>query len=323
MQHLQKTQGYRRSTTASRLPSNSTFVQFSQTFSFSTLAWPSSRRLLGLPFVFARHIHAGTGRSALMGHPLLDLKDKTAVVIGGTSGIGLTLAKGLAVAGANVVSTGRREELVQSVAREIRALGRRSLAIPCDVTSQASIENLRDAVCKEFGSVQILVNCAGTTKRRPTLEVSDEEWNSILETNLTGTLRACRVFGKHMIEQKYGRIINIGSISSFVGLFEVAAYGASKSAVASLTKTLAIEWATSGVCVNALCPGVVRTDMNAALLDGTERGREFLMRTPMRRFCKLEELVGAAVFLASDAASFVTGHLLVVDGGILASGVNQ
>jgi NAD(P)-dependent dehydrogenase (short-subunit alcohol dehydrogenase family) len=258
-----------------------------------------------------------------MGHPLLDLTNKTAVVIGGTSGIGLALARGLAQAGANVVPTGRRKEHVQSAAQEVAAMGRRTLAQTCDVTDNGSLERLLKSVCAEFGSVQILLNCAGRTKRRPTLEVSEAEWNEIMETNLTGTLRACRVFGRHMIEQRYGRIINIGSLSSFVGLFEVAAYGASKSGVASLTKTLAIEWATSGVCVNAVVPGVVRTDMNAALLDGTERGREFLMRTPMRRFCKLEELVGAAVFLASDAASFVTGHLLVVDGGILASGVNQ
>ncbi len=258
-----------------------------------------------------------------MGHPLLDLASKTAVVIGGTSGIGLALTRGLAQAGANVIPTGRREEQVRSAAAEVVALGRRSLALTCDVTDNASIERLLKSVCAEFGSVQILVNCAGRTKRMPTLEVPEADWNAILETNLNGTLRACRVFGRHMIEQRYGRIINIGSLSSFVGLFEVAAYGASKSAVASLTKTLAIEWATSGVCVNALVPGVLRTDMNAALLDGTERGREFLMRTPMKRFGKLDELAGAAVFLASDAASFVTGHLLVVDGGILASGVNQ
>jgi NAD(P)-dependent dehydrogenase (short-subunit alcohol dehydrogenase family) len=126
-----------------------------------------------------------------------------------------------------------------------------------------------------------------------------------------------------MVAQGYGRIINIGSLSSFLGLYEVAAYGASKSGVASLTKSLAVEWARSGVCVNAIVPGVFRTNINAALLDGTARGQEFLMRTPMRRFGDIEELVGAAVFLASDAASFVTGHLLVVDGGILASGVNQ
>jgi NAD(P)-dependent dehydrogenase (short-subunit alcohol dehydrogenase family) len=258
-----------------------------------------------------------------MGHPLLDLTNKTAVVIGGTSGIGLALTRGLAQAGANVVPTGRREEQVRSAAAEVATLGRRSLALTCDVTDNASIERLLKSACAEFGSVHILVNCAGRIKRMPTLDVPESDWNAILETNLTGTLRACRVFGRHMIEKRYGRIINICSLSSLVGLFEVAAYGASKAAVASLTKTLAIEWATSGVCVNALVPGVLRTDLNAKLLDGTERGREFLMRTPMRRFGKLDELAGAAVFLASDAASFVTGHLLVVDGGIMASGVNQ
>jgi NAD(P)-dependent dehydrogenase (short-subunit alcohol dehydrogenase family) len=258
-----------------------------------------------------------------MAHPLLDLTGKTAVVIGGTSGIGLALSRGLAQAGANVVPTGRRAEQVRAAAAEVVALGRRSLAQTCDVTDNASLEQLLQSVCREFGSVQILVNCAGRTKRMPTLEVPESDWEAILETNLTGTLRACRVFGRHMIERRYGRIINIGSLSSFVALYEVAAYAASKAAVASLTKSLAIEWATSGVCVNALIPGVLRTDLNAALLDGTERGREFLMRTPMRRFGQVDELAGAAVFLASDAASFVTGHLLVVDGGILASGVNQ
>jgi len=258
-----------------------------------------------------------------MGHPLLDLKNKTAVVIGGTSGIGLALTRGLAQAGADVVPTGRRAEQVLSAADEVVALGRRSFVQTCDVTDNPSLERLLQSVCNEFGSVQILVNCAGRTKRMPTLEFPESEWDAIFETNLKGTLRACRVFGRHMIEKRYGRIINIGSLSSFVGLHEVAAYGASKAGVASLTKTLAIEWARSGVCVNALVPGVLRTDLNAALLDGTERGREFLLRTPMKRFGQLDELAGAAVFLASDAASFVTGHLLVVDGGIMASGVNQ
>jgi NAD(P)-dependent dehydrogenase (short-subunit alcohol dehydrogenase family) len=258
-----------------------------------------------------------------MGHPLLDLNNKTAVVIGGTSGIGLAIVKALAQAGANVAPTGRRGDLVKKAAAEVTALGRKSLAETCDVTDENSLEQLLKAAVDRFGSVHILVNSAGRTKKMPTLEFPEEDWDAIMETNLTGTLRACRVFGRHMVERRYGRIINIASIASFLALYQVAAYCASKAGVAALTKALAVEWATSGVCVNAIAPGVFRTELNAGLLDGTDRGREFLLRTPMRRFGQLNELGGAAVFLASDAASFVTGHLLAVDGGILASGVNQ
>jgi len=253
----------------------------------------------------------------------LDLSGRVAVVVGGTSGIGRAIALGFAEAGADVVVSGRREALIDTVAKEIEAKGRRSLRQPADVADRASLETLRDATVAKFGKVDILVNSAGTTKRRPTLEVTEEEWNGIMETNLTGTLRACQVFGRHMLERGYGRIINIASLSSFVALFEVAAYAASKAAVASLTKSLAIEWSSKGVTVNAIAPGVFRTDLNTALLDGTDRGREFLLRTPMKRFGKVEELAGAAVFLASDAASFVNGEILAVDGGFLASGVNQ
>ncbi len=258
-----------------------------------------------------------------MAYAGLSLDGKVAVVIGGTTGIGRAMALGLAEAGASVVASSRRIEQVEAVAKELEARGSRTLRMPSDVTDRASLEALLAKTIEAFGAVQILINCAGWTKRTPSLEVPEAEWNAILETNLTGTLRACQVFGRHMLERGYGRIVNIGSLSSFVALYEVAAYAASKAAVVSLTKSLAIEWGPRGVNVNAIAPGVFRTAINQALLDGTERGKEFLLRTPMRRFGKIEELVGAAIFLASDSASFVNGETIAVDGGFLASGVNQ
>lgn len=253
----------------------------------------------------------------------LPLAGRVAVVTGGTSGIGLALARGLADAGADVVPTSRRNEQVDAAASEIESRGRRSLRVTSDVSDRASLENALQQTIAALEKVDILVNCAGITKRTPTLDVSDAEWTSILETNLNGTWRACQVFGRHMLERGYGRIVNIGSLSSFVGLFEVAAYTASKAAVAGLTRALAVEWGARGVNVNALAPGVFRTALNSNLLDGTERGREFLLRTPLKRFGNVDELAPACVFLASEAASFVNGEVLAVDGGFLASGVNQ
>jgi NAD(P)-dependent dehydrogenase (short-subunit alcohol dehydrogenase family) len=253
---------------------------------------------------------------------LFNLSGRTAVVVGGTSGIGRTLALGLADAGADVVATGRRLPLVKEVSAEIQRRGRRTLAVASDVADVASLDRLRDECLRAFGRVDILLTVAGTTKKTSSLDMDEADWQRVIDTNLTGTLRACQVFGRHMIERQYGRIVTIGSLSSFVGLYQVAAYVASKAGVAGLTRALAIEWAPYNVTVNAIIPGVFRTDLNASLLD-SPRGQEFLMRTPMKRFGRQDELVGAAVFLASEASTFVTGHMLVVDGGFLASGVNQ
>jgi NAD(P)-dependent dehydrogenase (short-subunit alcohol dehydrogenase family) len=254
---------------------------------------------------------------------LFSLEGKVAVVTGGTSGIGRALSLGLADAGADVVATARRQQQVDETAAEIEQRGRKTLRVPSDVGDRSSLEKLLAATIESFGKVDILVNCAGIIKRRPTLDLPEEEWTNILNTNLTGTLRACQVFGRTMLEHGYGRIINIASLNSFVALSEVAAYAASKAGVASLTRSLAVEWSKKGVTVNAVAPGVFRTDLNAQLLDSTPRGQELLMRTPMGRFGKTEELVGAVVYLASDSSSFVTGQILVVDGGFLSSGVNQ
>jgi NAD(P)-dependent dehydrogenase (short-subunit alcohol dehydrogenase family) len=258
-----------------------------------------------------------------MTRSLFDLNGRVAVVTGGTTGLGHAIALGLAEAGADVVASSRRLERMEKVAAEIEALGRRTLRAASDVASRDSLLALHDAVLKEFGKVDILVNAAGITHKGPALEVDEADWSRVMETNLTGTLRACQIFGASMLRAGYGRIINIASLSSFVSFYEVAAYSASKAAVASLTRSLAVEWARKGVNVNAIAPGIFPTPMNVKLIQGTPRGEELILRTPMGRFGDAWEIAGAAVFLASEAASFVTGQVIAVDGGFLASGVNQ
>jgi NAD(P)-dependent dehydrogenase (short-subunit alcohol dehydrogenase family) len=252
---------------------------------------------------------------------MFDLKDKVAVVLGGASGIGRAIALGYARAGANVIVSSRRLDMIESVAAELRELGSKTICRASDVTDRASLEALCSAVVHEFGRVDILAVTSGILIKVASADMAEEDWERVIDTNLSGTFRANQIFGRQMIRQQKGTILNTGSLTSFVAFSEVAAYNASKSGVRMLTETLAVEWARHNIRVNALAPGVFRTPLNTRVLDIPERLEAILRRTPMGRIGNLEELVGAAVFLSSDAASFITGVTLPVDGGFLAKGI--
>jgi NAD(P)-dependent dehydrogenase (short-subunit alcohol dehydrogenase family) len=254
---------------------------------------------------------------------LLDITDRVIVAMGATSGLGRAIAIGLARHGAIVVPSGRRDEQLSALCAEIDATGNRTLCQTSDVRDRDSIDRLRDAVFEKFGRVDVLVNAAGVTFKEPTVQVSEQQWTALMDTDLTGVLRACQSFYAPLKSSGRGRIINIASLGSFLGFYQVAAYAAAKTAVLSLTRSLGCEWANDGICVNAIVPGVFPTELNSKLIMGTPRGNEILMRTPMSRFGKPEELIGVAILLASDGASFLTGQSIAVDGGYLASGVNQ
>ncbi|MFL6416501.1 MAG: SDR family NAD(P)-dependent oxidoreductase [Bryobacteraceae bacterium] len=258
-----------------------------------------------------------------MGKSVLDLTGRVAVVFGGTSGLGKSITIGLAKHGAHVVPGGRRADLLDAACGEIEALGRRTLRQAVDVTDRSSIIQFRDRVLADLDRIDVLVNAAGTTFRKPTVDVKDTEWDGLFRVNLTGLLYTCQEFYQPLKDSGAGRIINIASLGSFLAFHEVAAYCATKAGVLSLTKSLACEWARDRISVNAIAPGVFPTELNSHLLRGTKRGEEILLRTPMGRFGEPHEVVGAAVLLASDGASFITGHCLAVDGGYLASGVNS
>jgi NAD(P)-dependent dehydrogenase (short-subunit alcohol dehydrogenase family) len=249
------------------------------------------------------------------------LKDKTTVVLGGTSGIGQAIARGFADLGAAVIASSRDQAKVDAMANDFEAQGVRTLRMTSDVQDRASLEALCRATVETFGKVDVLVVTSGALRKEPSVDISEEEWCRVIDVNLNGTFRANQIFGRQMLEQGHGSIINTASLTSFVSFNEVASYCASKGGVRLLTQTLACEWAPRGVRVNAIAPGVFRTPLNTRALDIPERYAAIVARTPMGRTGNVKELVGCAVFLASEASAFVTGQVIAVDGGFLAKGI--
>ncbi|MFQ5913807.1 MAG: SDR family NAD(P)-dependent oxidoreductase [Nitrospinota bacterium] len=246
------------------------------------------------------------------------LEGRKAVVTGASSGIGKAIAAGLADAGADVVAAGRNGEALDASVKEIESLGRRGLAATVDVADEESVNAFRDKVKDSFGAIHILVNSAGVTVRKPILEMSLKEWDTVLRTNLTGCFLVSKAFGPMLIEQGWGRVINISSIRMHVTSPGLTAYASSKGGIVPFTKTLALEWVKYGVTANVIAPGYVDTPLVEYVKDLPEVYKDTLRPIPMGRWGRPDEVAQVAVFLASEASAYMTGQVVVVDGGRLA-----
>jgi NAD(P)-dependent dehydrogenase (short-subunit alcohol dehydrogenase family) len=247
------------------------------------------------------------------------LDGKVALVTGGARGLGRTMATALAQVGADVAISGRSVEACREAAQEIAAeTGRRAKGFAADVTQLADVERLASEVEAELGPADILVNNAGINIRGPIQQLSEADWDAVIDTNLKGPFLCARTFGPRMVTRGWGRVVNLASVLGFIALPGRAPYASSKAGVVNLTRVLALEWAGTGVTANAICPGAFATEMNRSLLEDPVKYKEFVAQIPMGRWGELDELTGAVVYLSSPASSYVTGTSIVVDGGWIA-----
>ena len=251
-----------------------------------------------------------------MNTPLFDLAGKVAVITGTSRGLGQYLGRALARAGADLVITSRDPASLKPFQAEVESLGRKALPLALDVKQQESIQKMVEAAVGRYGKIDILVNNAGCNVRKPALQVTWEDWNLILDTNLRGTFFVSQAVARHMIEKRYGRIINIGSVTCVAGYAGLGPYGASRGGVKQLTMSLADDWGVHGITVNCLAPGWFKTAQNAVMYEDKEWVDYLCDRIPLKRPGQPQDLDGAVVFLASDASGYVTGQTLLVDGGI-------